>query len=86
MAENLKVSLDLRDIDENETVLAELREKSGASQVPYLIDSEKNVSMLESNDIIEYLRTNYSNSASDSSSTAKPRVHVGGSTCLSCEG
>ena len=85
MAENLKVALDLRDIDEDEGALLELREKSGTDQVPYLSDAEKNVAMPESNDIIEYLRTNYSNSASDNSAP-KPRVHVGGSTCLSCEG
>ena len=85
MAENLKVAIDLKDIDEDEAALVELQEKSGTNQVPYLVDTEKNVSMSEPNDIIEYLRTHYSNSAADALVT-KTRVHVGGSTCQSCEG
>jgi len=85
MAENLKVELDLRDIDESETALAELVEKSGKQQVPFLVDTDKEISMLESGDIIEYLRDNYAQSSAGSD-VAKPRVHVGGSTCISCEG
>lgn len=85
MAENLKVTLELRDVDEDEAALAELEVKTGKSQVPYLVDSEKEVAMFESNDIIEYLRENYANSA-EATEAAKPRVHVGGSVCESCEG
>ncbi len=85
MADNLGVTLELRDIDESETALAELMEKGGKSQVPYLVDEDKNVSMFESDDIIEYMREHYANFGA-SSEAPKPRVHVGGSTCTSCEG
>lgn len=85
MAENLNVALELKDIDEDEAALAELEVKTGKSQVPYLVDTEKDVAMFESSDIIEYLRENYANTGA-TAAVAKPRVHVGGSTCTSCEG
>jgi glutaredoxin 3 len=85
MAENLKVELDLKDVSEDETALAELIEKGGMKQVPYLVDSDKDVAMYESSDIIEYLRENHANTDASESPT-KPRVHVGGSVCESCEG
>ncbi|MCA9358001.1 glutathione S-transferase N-terminal domain-containing protein [Candidatus Kaiserbacteria bacterium] len=86
MAENLGVTLELKDITEDGTALAELEEKSGGTQVPFLVDSEKSVSMLESSDIIDYLRENYVGSGASEAAVTKPRVHVGGSTCESCEG
>lgn len=85
MAENLNVKLEMKDITEDEAALAELIEKGGENQVPFLVDSEKGASMYESNDIIEYIRDNYSGSNSVSSGI-KPRIHVGGSVCESCEG
>lgn len=84
MAENLGVELDLRDVGESEEALAELIEKSGAQQVPFLVDTDRGVAMPESSDIIEYMREQYARSGS--SEAVKPRVHVGGSTCTSCEG
>jgi glutathione S-transferase len=84
MADNLKVELELRDVSEDETVLAELLEKGGKKMVPFLIDSEKEVSMYESNDIIEYIRDNYANTGGETST--KPRVHISNSVCESCEG
>ena len=85
MAENLNNDLDLRDISEDETALAELLEKGGQQQVPYLVDTEKDTAMYESSDIIEYLRENYANTGGGASED-RPRVHVGGATCESCEG
>ncbi len=85
MAENLNVSLETKDVLDNDAIAAELKEKSGGTQVPFLVDDEKGVSMPESNDIIEYLRENYANTGGESAAE-KPRVHVGGSTCESCEG
>jgi glutathione S-transferase len=85
MAENLGVELDLRDVNESEEALAELMERTGEQQVPFLVDIDRNVAMLESSEIIEYLRENYARSSSGSVAS-KPRVHVGGSTCISCEG
>lgn len=85
IAENLGVALELRDIDESETALAELLEKGGKQQVPYLVDTDKDIAMYESSDIIEYMRDNYAQSGT-SSEVSRPRVHIGGSTCTSCEG
>jgi anaphase-promoting complex subunit 7 len=85
MAENLKVDLELKDVSEDETALAELIEKGGEKQVPFLVDTEKDISMYESNDIIDYVRENYANTKGESAET-KPKIHVGGSTCESCEG
>lgn len=85
MAENLGVTLDLRDIDESEVARAELLEKGGKEQVPYLVDTEKENAMFESSDIIEYMREHYAKPGG-SGEVTKPRVHIGGSTCTSCEG
>lgn len=82
MAENFNVELELKDVSEDETAMAELLEKGGKQQVPFLVDTEKNVSMYESSDIIDYMREN----KGSATQTAKPRVHVGGATCVSCEG
>ncbi len=84
MVDNLKIDLETKDISEDETAREELLEKGGQQQVPFLVDTEKDTTMYESSDIIDYLRTNYANTG-DSTAT-KPRVHVGGSTCESCEG
>lgn len=85
MAENFNVELELKDVSESEEALAELLEKRGEKQVPFFVDSEKGVSMYEANDIIDYLRE-VAKSAPSATSAAKPRVHVGGGTCVSCEG
>lgn len=42
-------------------VAAELIEKGGKRQMPYLIDSDTGVSMYESSDIVEYLAKTYGN-------------------------
>lgn len=84
MADNLKVELDLKDVSEDETAMAELLEKGGKQMVPFLVDTEKDVSMYESSDIIEYIRDNYANSGAAVAS--KPRVHISSSVCESCEG
>lgn len=81
MAENLKVEFDLKDI-EDEAIAAELIEKGGKRQVPYLVDTERDVAMYESGDIIDYIREHYANTAE-----TKPRIHNAGSaTCVACEG
>ena len=83
MAENLGVEFDLKDIEDDEAIAAELVEKGGKRQVPYLVDTDKDVAMYESNDIIEYIRDNYAGTASQ-----KPRIHHAGAdaTCVACEG
>ncbi len=37
----------------------ELRKLGGKTQVPFLVDTEKNTQMYESDDIIEYVEKNY---------------------------
>jgi glutaredoxin 3 len=54
-AKELGVGLEVRDI--GDAVHAkELVESGGKQQVPYLVDRKYNVSMYESDDIIEYLK------------------------------
>ncbi|HEY4502810.1 MAG TPA: glutathione S-transferase N-terminal domain-containing protein [Candidatus Paceibacterota bacterium] len=43
----------------DESVIEELIEKGGKQQVPYMVDEDKNVSMYESADIVEYLDREY---------------------------
>lgn len=81
MAENLAVDLDLQDTSDDESVEQALIEKGGKKQVPFLVDTEKNVSMYESHDIIAYIREHYAGSG-----TAKQTLHQGGATCVACEG
>jgi glutathione S-transferase len=83
MAENLGVEFDLKDIEADDAIAAELVEKGGKRQVPYLVDTVKDVAMYESNDIIDYIRENYAGVAT---AAAKPRIHMSDSTCVSCEG
>ena len=83
MAENLGVEFELKDIEEDENATA-LIAAGGKRQVPFLVDSEKDVSMYESADIIDYIREHYAGSAS---TETKPRIHnAGASTCVACEG
>jgi glutathione S-transferase len=86
MAENLNVSLDLKDVSESEEAMAELIEKGGDSQTPFLVDTETGAFMYESSDIIDYLREHKNSSAASPIAVSKPRMHVGGSVCVSCEG
>lgn len=85
MAENLNVSLELKDVSESEEAMNTLLELSGGSQTPFLVDDERGVSMLESSDIIDHLRE-FGKGATSPATATKPRVFVGGSVCVSCEG
>jgi len=84
MADNLAVTLDLKDIEGDEALTEELIATGGKRQVPYLVYTEKDVAMYESNDIIDYIRDQYAGTATDK----KPRVHNAGAaaTCVACEG
>ena len=83
VAENLNVTFDLKDISDD-AVRDELIEKGGKGQVPYLVDTDTDVAMYESSDIIDYIRDQYAGTATDK----KPRVHNAGAaaTCVACEG
>lgn len=84
MAENLGVKFDLKDIEADDAIATELVEKGGKRQVPYLVDTDKDVAMYESADIIDYIREHY---AGSSVSENKPRIHTAAdATCVACEG
>jgi len=51
----LGITIDERNMADQKN-LAELMEKGGKRQVPFLIDEEKGVSMYESDGIVEYLK------------------------------
>jgi glutaredoxin 3 len=80
--ESLNVDFDLRDVSEEDEARTELLEKGGKQQVPFLVDTERNVSMYESDDIIAYVKEHYDNSGAPK----KPRIHVNDSVCTSGEG
>ncbi len=85
VADNLQVTLELKDVAEDSVFEQEMLEKGGKSQVPFLVDSERGVSMYDSNDIIEHLRAHYANKT-PVAVAARPRVHISSSVCESCEG
>jgi len=78
--DRISADVECKDISENTAWAAELVEKGGKQQVPYLVDEEKGVSMYESDDIIAHLQKEYG-------TAGKPRVHnAGASVCVACEG
>jgi len=81
VVDRLEIEVDLKDIGEEEN-LAELIEKGGEKQVPFLVDTEHSVEMYESDDIVNHLQKNYGKD----SAPARPRVHISDNACLSCEG
>lgn len=85
MAENFGVTLDLKDITDSDEAMNELMELSGGSKTPFFLDTDAGVSMGESSDIIDYLRE-HAKQGAPVALASRPRVHVGGSVCESCEG
>jgi len=85
MADNLKVTLELKDVTEDTAVQAELLEKSGQTKTPFLVDSERGASLGDSSDIIDYLRE-FGTKATVSPVVSRPRVHFTNAVCESCEG
>ncbi len=57
-ASELGVELEVRNTADP-AVLAELMARGGKRQVPYLVDSERSVSLYESDDIIEHLHATF---------------------------
>jgi glutathione S-transferase len=82
--DNLDLEVEIKEIADDEAAVAELLEKGGKQQVPYLVDTDKAVEMYESDDIVAHLQKHYGTASTGES--ARPRIHVGGSTCVSCEG
>ena len=57
--EELGITFEEKNIADD-TVVAELVERGGKRQVPYLVDSERGIEMYESGNIDTYLRRNFS--------------------------
>jgi len=53
------IDLGLKDVQADQSAKGELIDLGGKTQVPFLVDAGRNISMYESDDIIEYLRTHY---------------------------
>ncbi|MCB9810846.1 MAG: glutathione S-transferase N-terminal domain-containing protein [Candidatus Nomurabacteria bacterium] len=80
--DRLDLEVELKDVTESAN-LAELQEKGNSSQTPFLIDTDKEAALHESDDIVAHLQTNYGKTAA---TPARPRIHISDSACVSCEG
>lgn len=78
VVDELGLDVVLRNVSADPDTRAELIEKTGKSQVPYLLDTERDVRMHESKDIIAYLRKHYSGETEEKTA---PKIHRAGPTC-----
>ena len=84
--EDMGLRMDLKDISSDPLLRAELIERGGKQQVPYLVDSETAVEMYESADIIDYLMHTYRNQmTAPVTSFNGVRIHQSDETCESCQ-
>ncbi len=79
--ERLELEVEMKDINDT-TLQAELVAFGGKLQVPYLIDTEHNIELYESDDIVAHLQKEYGKIKTP----AKVRIHISDNACLSCEG
>lgn len=84
VVEDLGIQLTLKDIIADEANAAELVEKGGKRQVPYLVDEDRGVSMYESGDIIAYLEEHYPQ-GTRKSEMGGLKIHRSDETCESCQ-
>jgi glutathione S-transferase len=82
----LELEVELRDITTSAEHEHDLIARGGKRQVPYLVDEEQGVEMYEADDIVAHLQQQYGSTGAAAVVSARPRVHVGGSVCVSCEG
>lgn len=78
--DRLELEVEMKDVT-NPDIKAELETIGGKSQTPFLVDND--VTMYESDEIVNYLQTNYGKGATP---IARPRVHISDNACVSCEG
>ncbi len=76
----LELEVEIKSV-ENPDVQSELTALGGKSQVPYLVDSKQEVSMYESDDIVNHLQKYYG-----VKTAPKNRMHISDNVCVSCEG
>lgn len=82
-AEDANITLNLKDISNDEAVKNELIALGGKKQVPYFVDSERGEAMYESNDIVAYLGEHYGGRVPQT--FAGLRIHRNDETCDVCE-
>ena len=80
--DRLELEVEMKNVAEAD-FKAELEEFGGRSQTPFFVDTDNDVKMYESDDIVNYLQTNY---GKGDSTPVRPRVHISDNACISCEG
>lgn len=83
-AEEMGLQLNLKNVGVDTVVVEELIARGGKNQVPYLVDIDREVEMYESNDIIRYLRYNYSQ-VSEVREHNGLRIHASDESCDTCQ-
>jgi glutaredoxin 3 len=81
--DRMGLEVELKDIEADEALAAELVARGGERQVPYLVDTEANVEMYESDAIVAHLQSTYGKPVVLSN---RPRLHISDNACISCEG
>lgn len=72
--EQIKAKLNLLDINSADSIRSELIAKGGKQQVPFLEDTDKDIKMYESEDIITYLNKNYGPGDTDTTTDTPAKV------------
>jgi glutathione S-transferase len=79
--DRLNLEVEMKDISES-AVAEELLAQGGKVQVPYLVDTNTDTALYESDDIVAYLQKQYGAPAA----TPRVRMHISDNACVSCEG
>lgn len=82
--DRLQLEVEMKDIEADDALAAELEARGGMRQVPYLVDTVAGVEMYESDDIVSHLQTTYGKPVA--SVASRPRMHISDNACISCEG
>mgnify|MGYP003553240625 FL=1 len=80
--DRLELEVAMKNVAED-NIKAELEALGGKSQTPFLLDTNKEVSLYESDDIVNHLQNYYGKGAG---TPIRPRIHISESACVSCEG
>jgi len=81
----LGVSLSLKDVSSDASLLEELISIGGKKQVPFLVDTEKGVQMYESADILTHIKDNYVSESEPKGKFAHLNIHKSDDSCDTCE-
>ena len=81
--ESLGIKMQLKDVSSEPLYAQELMALGGKKQVPYLVDSDRNVELYESHDIVEYLVGHYGQQKQSSFGGLK--IHKSEEVCDTCQ-